>query len=252
MNNIIIMGSGRSGTSLTTGLFAEHDYFMGTDLIPSRPANPKGFFECRYINNINERLLAPFLPKSPKLIGKYLFRKRLRPPHRWLARIPVETELNFSHEMDMEIQELTASTPYCFKDPRFSYTLPAWRPFLSNLKYVCVFRHPLATARSMVNEHKKLESMNYLKFNFQEALDVWKYMHQHILEKHMHQGDWHFIHFEQIFSLEGIIGLEEFAGVKLNRDFPNKKFNRSSNKGDIDEEYINIYKKLCDLAGFEV
>lgn len=43
MYNIIILGSGRSGTSMMAGTLAKAGYFMGERLLPRNNANPKGF-----------------------------------------------------------------------------------------------------------------------------------------------------------------------------------------------------------------
>jgi len=44
MKNCIILGSGRSGTSMVAGTLAKSGYFMGDNLYPARESNPKGFF----------------------------------------------------------------------------------------------------------------------------------------------------------------------------------------------------------------
>ena len=57
-NNIIILGSGRSGTSMVAGLFRNCGYYMGDNYILPRESNPKGFFEDSEINNI-QRIIKP-------------------------------------------------------------------------------------------------------------------------------------------------------------------------------------------------
>ena len=37
-----------------------------------------------------------------------------------------------------------AQQPLCLKDPRFSYTLPAWERYLGAFTVLCVFRDPVA------------------------------------------------------------------------------------------------------------
>jgi len=45
MKNIIILGSGRSGTSMVAGTLSNKNHFMGDDLLsPHEKSNPKGFF----------------------------------------------------------------------------------------------------------------------------------------------------------------------------------------------------------------
>jgi hypothetical protein len=45
--NCLILGSGRSGTSLAAGILAQAGYFMGDELWPVNIGNPKGQFEDR-------------------------------------------------------------------------------------------------------------------------------------------------------------------------------------------------------------
>ena len=50
VKNCLILGSGRSGTSMIAGILHKAGYFMGDNLYPPRSANPKGFFENWEIN----------------------------------------------------------------------------------------------------------------------------------------------------------------------------------------------------------
>src|ERR1700726_1587163 len=74
MRNCIILGCGRSGTSLASGLLAGSGYFMGDHLYPPSEGNPKGYFEDQDVNAINEDLLEPVIPARPAgRIGRFLF-----------------------------------------------------------------------------------------------------------------------------------------------------------------------------------
>src|SRR5437879_5732793 len=115
MRNCLILGSGRSGTSMLAGMLHGAGYYMGTHLIPADESNPKGYFEDDEINAINEALLAPVTPT-------------LRCPSdgwRWLARVPVGTPVPFLPAISERIEAQTRRIPFAFKDPRFCYTLPA-------------------------------------------------------------------------------------------------------------------------------
>ena len=67
MVNLIILGSGRSGTSLVTGLFAKAGYNQGTRLSGPNEGNPKGRFEDRQVNYTNEIILSQVMPDRPRL-----------------------------------------------------------------------------------------------------------------------------------------------------------------------------------------
>ena len=73
MKNVIILGSGRSGTSMVAGTLAKAGYYMGEQLLPANKANPKGFFEDIEVNAINEDILSSVAPRRPKILGDIFF-----------------------------------------------------------------------------------------------------------------------------------------------------------------------------------
>src|SRR5262249_21790216 len=76
--NCLILGSGRSGTSMLAGMLRLAGYYMGEHLVPADPSNPKGYFEDDEVNAINEELLSPVTPpRSHPAFG-----------WRWLAAVP--------------------------------------------------------------------------------------------------------------------------------------------------------------------
>src|SRR4051812_26970362 len=87
-DNIFVLGSGRSGTSLLAGLFRRHGLFMGDQPYKARDSNPHGFFEDRSVNDINEALLATHVPIS--FLDKEIIYGKDSPTHgqRWLTRLP--------------------------------------------------------------------------------------------------------------------------------------------------------------------
>src|SRR6185437_1628887 len=130
--NCLILGSGRSGTSMAAGILAQTGYFMGDDLWPADIGNPKGYFEDREVNTINDELIAV----------------------------------------------VKARQAFCFKDPRFSYTLSVWRHYIGDALLLCVFRDPGVTASSMVRECKRAEHMQGTEVDERWALKVWEAMYR--------------------------------------------------------------------------
>lgn len=53
----------------------------------------------------------------------------------------------------------------CYKDPRFSYTLPAWLPYLHDTRMICIFREPGLTAESIVTECRTMPYLANLEMN---------------------------------------------------------------------------------------
>lgn len=239
MKNCLVLGSGRSGTSMAAGLFSSSGYFMGENLIPPRPANPKGFFETSKINlDINERLLMKISPKMKK--GRY-----------WLAEYPIDCVIPKDKIAIQNIKILIKNAPFCYKDPRFSYTFPIWYPLLSNTKFLCVFRHPASTANSIIKECNTAPYLRTFNVDLKRALRIYKFNYLQILEKHRKFGDWIFVHYNQLFERDTIEKLEEFFEVKLNENFPEKALVKPIPNSKIPGHVFNIYKRLCKLAKYD-
>ena len=250
MRNVVIIGSGRSGTSLVAGTLSKAGYFMGHELMPPNSGNPKGIFESFDIEQLNEDILRPIVKAKPRRFRAF-FKRRPDTSQFWLSRVKLRCRFSTSQEILDRIKALTSIEPFCFKDPRFSYTLPVWQPLFSeDTGYICVFRHPAITAQSIVTECHNAPYLQNLKFTFNDGLKVWALMYQHILKKHRYSGEWLFIHFEQIFTLEGLERIEKFTGATVDRSFPEAKYNRTSSPESIPTEIQNIYKQLCELAEY--
>jgi hypothetical protein len=266
MTNLIIVGSARSGTSMVAGTIAQAGFFVGDDLWPPKEGNPLGYFEDREINLINEEILKLSLPQRISIdISEFNFlRKRLkrnsiplffknRPEHfqRWLSRAPLDSIFQSTSDIHSRIQSIIKSEPFCFKDPRFSYTLPIWKPFLHNTRYICVFREPEVTVESILSECSRENYLRSLKINCHDAFMVWSLMYNHILKIHSQEGQWCFIHYNQMIQGGAIDRLEGFIDSKIDGSFINPILNRSKSSLEAPEECRQIYQSLCQLANYE-
>lgn len=253
MRNCIILGCGRSGTSLASGLLANGKYFFGGQLYEPSEGNPKGYFESPEINNINEQLLSEVIPRRPRgKIGDLFFRSRPKTSQRWLSVVPLQVKFKASNEVQRRIEKLTAKGPFCFKDPRFSYTMPAWRPFLGDAVFICVFRDPSATVKSILKECLSNQSMGGFKIAPERALAVWVSMYSHILSLHYPSGgEWLFIHYRQLVTGTAYDLLSRTLNTTLNLTFADHKLERSKANSEIPASAQGLYRDLCSLAGYE-
>lgn len=245
------MGSGRSGTSMTAGILAQSGYFQGNYVLnKGRINNPFGNFEDQEVNFINEQLLSQVIPGPVMVNGVLTHRDRPSDMQRWVGRVPVGTVIPPIMTYAENIKNLTSKQPFYFKDPRFSYTLPVWRPYLKNTVYVCVFRNPHKTAQSILKQIVDAPYMNSMEMDFDMAMDVWVKMYSHILETHRHEGEWLFLHYDQALTDDGLDKLSAFTGASVNRDFPLKSLRRNYHDQPVPEEAAAIYAQLCELAEF--
>ncbi|MBI5365182.1 MAG: glycosyltransferase [Planctomycetes bacterium] len=239
MRNVIILGSGRSGTSRAAGTLAAAGYSIGGRPWAPRAANPKGFFETAAVNGVNEALLAAALPRHP----------RYEAGQRWLAELPLDARIESTPELAARMTRLAAETPWCFKDPRFCYTLPAWREHLGDPLFLCVFRDPAVTAQSIVKECKGEAYLKSLGMFHERALRVWTAMYRHVLVKHAREGEWRFVHYEQLLERAGLERLAEWTGASIDFAFPEARLDRSKSARDVPRETAAVYAELCARAG---
>lgn len=250
--NCLILGSGRSGTSLAAGILAQAGYFMGEELWPADIGNPKGYFEDREVNKINDELIAPVAPKTPPrglrklllgdipILGHY---------QHWVAVLHPGASIACPPAMSERIAAATARQPFCFKDPRFSYTLSVWRPYIGEALLLCVFRDPSVTASSMVRECRRADHMKGTKVDERWALKVWEAMYRYILNVHYPQGgDWLFVHYDQLLDRSAGAELERRLGVKIDREFAAAELNRSRPSAAVPRRTARLYERLCALA----
>jgi len=256
MKNIIILGSGRSGTSMVAGCLAKSGYFMGNNLYPPRNSNPKGFFESADINGVNEDIISLNIPHRPRILPQWIrnkiFRSRPMKCQRWLAEVPLNVDITTSEEINNHISQLVHYSPYCYKDPRFSYTLPVWKPYLQNTLFICVFRNPGATVQSIIKECNDAEYLHTLTINPVKAERIWILMYQHILNNYKKGGEWLFLHFDEVLENSGLEKIEKFTGACVNSIFPEKKLKRSEDTNCFTVDSLICYKELCKLAEYKI
>ena len=238
---IFVVGAGRSGTSLLTGLFRKSGLFMGDNPYRARVANPLGFFEDREVNDINEALLAQ-LPCE-----------RFKQGQRWLASISTTNDLVVTPEIRRRILTILARGPMCIKDPRFCYTLDRWIRELPHAEQyevncLCVFRHPSVVVTSVL---KELETAPYLKdlnLTKSEILAAWCNQYRQVLKKQRRLGRWLFIQYEELFEPSGLARLRKFTGLEPDESFVQPDLRRSRGNERLSNDITDIYDSLIKLA----
>ena len=288
MKNCIILGSGRSGTSMFGGVLHEAGYFMGNNLYPGTVSNPKGFFESPEVNEINEMILKPYNRKKSsdfidvlmnmrkdirllrsqrahsifnKIKSAYFYsfkliritQLRLDRRQLWLSSLPPKMNVSYSNdEINHRIETLIRVKPFCFKDPRYSYTLPVWKRFLDNdTIYLCVFREPDITVNSILKECATSPYLRNVYINKKYAYRLWLNIYSHILS-HYEKNSYRFafIHYQQILDGSALSKISNLLEVKISNAFADKRLKRSAGNGNIPGEVSKLYNCLCALADY--
>jgi hypothetical protein len=244
--NVVVIGSGRSGSSLVAGLVASAGHHMGRRLVRANDANPRGFFEDFRTILVNEQLLAPYTDQSPppRFTGQPIHVQPLKELQRWLAVPPPDAVIAAPAELEPKMQATITRHPWGRKDPRFCHTLPAWEPLFGDAVRICVFREPSRTANSMVG----VAAQQRLELSYDGALEIWAAAYLRVLRRHRHHGDWLFVHYEQVLDGTALPRLEDAVGARLDGGFTDTALRRASPAGSWPGALDEIYAELCDAA----
>lgn len=143
---VVVLGAGRSGTSLLTRGVQSLGVDLGTRLRPGSGKNPTGFFEDRDLLALNQRL--------KRLLGVRGHSLRLIESQEWQA--PAVQALQ-REAVDTVRRRFGASPLWGFKYGRTLRFLPFWTGVFRDLglapRYVVALRNPLSVARSRARLH---------------------------------------------------------------------------------------------------
>ena len=250
-DRLFVLGAGRSGTSLVTGLFRRSGLHMGDSAYLPRQANPHGFFEDREVNSINEGLLARCLPQRINAGPCGHGHDVPGEGQRWLARLPAEITPLATADLSSRISAVLAKGATCLKDPRFCYTLPAWWAALEpgeRVRHLCVFRHPSVVAASIFLECRSAPYLANLAISPELIFANWCLLYRHVLEKHAQSGEWLFVAYESLFETATLDRIEAFSGHRLDRELVDPALNRSRAEQTAPPEAEAIYQQLLERS----
>lgn len=227
MRDCVILGSGRSGTSAMAGCFANAGYWQGERLLAPSASNPKGFFEDHLVNRVNQALLGSVAPHFPKGL-------------QWLAVVPPGIEFDGRPFRDY-MRAIAAHRPFCLKDPRFSYTLEAWRSVLEPVRVICMFRHPTATVNSIL-AHLRLHNVRG-NLDTDDLYDTWLATYVHILGQ---EGERRFVEYDRLLVDRKIIRhLNDWLDTKLDRRILDRRLrHQGATNGDCPPKVQKVYDLL--------
>jgi len=244
---------------MLAGILHQAGYFLGDRLHEPRASNPRGFFEWYKINRINEEILSPYGKENLILRLKKRWLNKVNTTHhpgkdqRWLLALPLGVDVvSADPDVEKEIVRVVRREPFCYKDPRFSYTLAVWRRHLpAGTVSICVFREPDVTVESIIKECRDREYLADLSIDRRSAYRVWVDIYSHILFKHATPDeDFMFVHYNQIFEGTAIPLLSQALGVQLEGNFIDRALKRTAPAGGVPGRVREIYGMLCRRAGY--
>lgn len=225
--SVLICGAGRSGTSCLAGMFGPETHRHATDLYAPSPSNPKGFFENRQINDLNESILMQSAVGHLGADGTRALLQGFTPGQLWLARFPDDMPARWNDTHRREIAQAIASTPFCLKDPRFSLTAPAWLAQAPEAAVLCIHRPPAVTAESVLKECRSSPYLRDFRISVSDAFAVWRQMYRRVVELYRAGADVLFLRYQDLFDAERLGQLEQALHTPLRRQFAEGHLNRS-------------------------
>lgn len=152
---VLVVGSGRSGTSAITRALQVLGVDLGDTLMPANPEfNRKGYFEDLEVFDFNNRLF--------EKIGSV-----------WHDLNPVDLPCLARRELqdrciDLLTRKLDKKEVFGLKDPQISRIIPFWSDVAHQIDvadhYVIALRHPLSVARSL---------SRYTGFSIARCFEIW-------------------------------------------------------------------------------
>ncbi len=238
--NVIVTGAPRSGTSLVAGLFVAAGHDPGPRLIPATPSNPAGFFEDLDVNRVNDDLLDSVAGRP--VTGT------VAPPRtvRWLGAFSRAVPAAAGEGVDLSSR--VPAAPFVLKDPRFAYTLPAWREALGPVCIVVVVRHPsevLASVTSMVA--REPNTFGDFTVSASHLLTMWEAVHRAVLS--WADGDTCFVRLVDVHDPAERARLAAFTGVDLQGGGARPDLYREHVRGALPKSTRNLLAVLDRRCG---
>jgi hypothetical protein len=143
-NVICIIGMHRSGTSMVAQLLHQCGLYLGPEdqLLGANSGNQDGHFEHLGFFRINEALLRHFG-------GSWEFPPEFEPG--WELDASLE---ELRSEARSLLETFSGGSPWGWKEPRTTITLPFWKSLVPNLRFVICVRSPLEVAESLAKRNK--------------------------------------------------------------------------------------------------
>jgi hypothetical protein len=240
---------------MVAALFRKAGCFFGDRLIPPSPANPYGYYEDFGINACNAAVIEAMLAV---LWGGKHGKRCDHPVHSryealWLAAPKTLPDVAVPSQALEEMQAKFARRPFCFKDPRFSVTLPAWRPHLPvDCRFLVVFRDAHRCTDSIMRDAGETYSPP-LPVTPAWAYLQWYRNYRRLLDDFSREGAWLFVHYDDVLSGAAIHAIERFTDAsvdpsRLNPEVSRARYHVRYARLRQAQRCAALYARLCARA----
>ena len=141
VKNVIILGAGRTGSSLLAGLIAHNRYWINQESIESRAGYPDGDYENPSLVKLNKDILTE---------SGYGYTKVVSDCKVDITAIKKLVYADNIYKYKAFIQKCEENSPWLWKDPRLCYTIYFWQSLLEldNIDFLFITRNRYDIFRS--------------------------------------------------------------------------------------------------------
>jgi hypothetical protein len=246
--SVLICGAGRSGTSCLAGMFGPETHRHGADLYEPSPSNPKGFFENRQVNDLNESIMMMSAVAHVGADGTRALLQGFTPGQLWLARFPDAMPARWNADQSRDIAQAISPAPFCLKDPRFSITAPAWLEQAPDAALLSIHRAPAVTAESVLRECRSSTYLRDFRISVGDAFAVWSQTYRRIIKLYRTGADVVFLRYEDLFDADRLALLERHVRAPLRQQFAERSLNRTQPDVPADAECKALHVLLDTLS----
>lgn len=229
MNNLIILGCGRSGTSAVAGLFRNSGAYFGEQPLAATASNVKGYYEDFDVNTTNNEVIWQMLSWGWFNPLRSLFRPRAERDLRcwWLTTPRIAPRIEIPAATRDRMLRHFRRTPFCLKDPRFNTTLASWRPYLpARTRFIVAFRDPDRTVDSILRDAQTVYTPS-LPIDERDAYVAWHRVYTRLLDDWSQEGDWLFVDFDRVLDGEALAALAAFADTPVDATELDRKLSKA-------------------------
>ena len=143
-----------------------------------------GLLEDKVVNKINSRILRQAHPVTHlscalKYNFQSLFRRQFRCSRpEWLWSLPRARSAKMRARDITLLQQIVRCQPFSLNDPRFCYTLDAWKPHLPSCKYVLIYNAPARSGQEMISRLREIYRDAAPRMTIEQAIGVWCSMYR--------------------------------------------------------------------------
>lgn len=242
----VVVGAPRSGTSLVAQLLARAGFRVGDDLLAPTDDNPLGFVEQISVSELNDDLLEPHVVGDGA--GQVPSRRLA-----WLATPSDNLAVRASDDVECSMRKALPPSPAVVKDPRFTFTLDAWRPaFGPDTSFVAVVRDPAEVVVSLRTMALR-DPTYYGGFDVTPALalTLWVATARRLLMLRS-TGRWFVVDHASLLDGSAITPLGRFVGRPLDPSQVEPGLHRSRPDGAVGDEALDLASELRTIAATDL